>query len=119
MKRRDAEVRGRRAENIAVLWLKLKGYRILGRRVRTPLGEVDIVARRRQTLAFVEVKARDSDADADAAVAPHQLRRVARAANLLLARFLGDCAGARIDAIIVSRGRMPRHIEGIVDGLWR
>ena len=119
MNRRAAEDRGRRAERIAALWLRLKGYRILGTRVRTPLGEVDLVARRGRSLAFIEVKARDADDMAEAALAPQQLRRVARAANLLLGRYMKNCDSARIDAVIVARGRLPRHIEGVVDGEWR
>lgn len=118
MKRQAAERRGRRAERIAALWLRLKGYRILGERIRTPAGEVDIVARRGRVLAFVEVKARDDDMGASAALEPPRMARVARAANLLLGRYMADCDGARIDALVVSRGRLPRHIEGVVDGDW-
>jgi len=118
LNRREAETRGRRAERVAALWLRLKGYRVLGRRVKTPLGEVDLIVRRGKALAFVEVKARDDDIGADAALGPGQVRRVGRAANLLLGRYFGDCTSARIDAVIVVRGRLPRHIEGIVDGDW-
>lgn len=50
-----AERRGRQAETIAGWWLRLKGYRIVGRRVRCARGEVDLVARRGRTVAFVEV----------------------------------------------------------------
>lgn len=119
MNRREAEHRGRRSERIAALWLRLKGYRILDQRVRTPIGEIDLVARRGRSLVFVEVKARDALEDAAAAIAPHQLRRVARAANLLLGRYMADCRSARIDAVIVARGRLPMHLEGVVDGDWR
>ncbi len=118
MRRQAAERRGRRAEHVAALWLRLKGYRILGERVRTAAGEIDIVARRGRTLAFVEVKARDDDTGASAALEPPRLRRVARAANLLLGRYMAGCDGARIDALVISRGRFPRHIEGVVDGDW-
>ncbi|BBE33875.1 YraN family protein [Sphingosinicella microcystinivorans] len=118
MKRQAAERRGRRAERIAALWLRVKGYRILGERVRTPAGEIDIVARRGRMLVFVEVKARDDETDASAALEPARLRRVARAANLALGRYMADCEGARIDALVISRGRLPRHIEGVVDGDW-
>ncbi len=118
MKRQAAEQRGRRAERIAALWLRLKGYRILGARVRTPAGEIDIVARRGRMLAFVEVKARDDDHDASAALEPARLRRVSRAANLVLDRYIKGCEGARIDALVIARGRLPRHFEGVVDGDW-
>ncbi|MBB4631714.1 YraN family protein [Sphingosinicella soli] len=118
MKRQAAERHGRRAERIAALWLKLKGYRILGQRIRTPAGEIDIVARRGRLLAFVEVKARNSDLDASAALEPARLRRVTRAANLVLGRYIAGCDGARIDALVISKGRLPRHFEGVVDGDW-
>ncbi len=62
--RRAAEVAGRRGERIAGWWLRLKGWQILDRRVRTPAGEVDLVARRGKLVAFVEVKARATDAAA-------------------------------------------------------
>src|SRR3712207_8606209 len=68
MKRRRAEQGGRRAERLAALWLQLKGWKILGRRVRTPVGEVDLVARRGRTVAFVEVKARATAEEAGLAL---------------------------------------------------
>ncbi len=55
MKRQQAERGGRRAESLAALWLQLKGWQILARRARTPVGEVDLIARRGRLLAFVEV----------------------------------------------------------------
>ena len=119
MSRRAAETHGRRSEAVAALFLQLKGYRILDRRVRTPLGEIDLVARRGDALVFVEVKARDDLSDAAAAIAPERMRRVARAANLLLARYMKTCASARIDAIIVARRRLPIHLKAVVDGDWR
>ena len=61
MNREAAEKRGRGAETLACWWLRLHGWRILARRARVPGGEVDIIARRRRTLAFVEVKARATD----------------------------------------------------------
>ncbi len=118
MSRQAAERRGRRAETIAAWWLRLKGYRILGRRVRTPAGEIDIVARRFNVLAFVEVKARKSLAAADDALDPRQLKRVGRAANLLYGRYGENIASVRIDAVIITAGRLPKHIVAIHDGEW-
>ena len=77
MKRQAAERRDRRAEALAALWLQLKGWRVLTRRVRTPVGEVDLVVRRGGTLAFVEVKARGSDRDLALALDHRRLQRVA------------------------------------------
>src|SRR5690606_797752 len=82
--RRAAEVRGRVAETAAVLRLRLAGWRILARRWRVPVGEVDLIARRGAILAFVEVKARRDLADALSAVTPAQQDRIARAAAAYL-----------------------------------
>jgi putative endonuclease len=110
--RRRAELWGRRAETLAAWWLRLKGYRILARRVRTPVGEVDIVARRGRTLVFVEVKARLDVATAAEALTYVNRRRIARAANALLARFGTGCEAARIDAVLMAPWRLPHHIVG-------
>ena len=68
MKRAEAEARGRKAERRAAWWLRLHGWRILGERLRVPVGEVDLVARRGRTVAFIEVKWRDKAADLDLAI---------------------------------------------------
>lgn len=109
MKRRRAERGGRRAEAIAAWWLRLKGWRILATRVRTPVGEVDLIARRGRLLAFIEVKARATRHEADWALDDYRLRRVARAAEALLPRYaqVGDVT--RIDAIFVIPWSFPRH----------
>jgi putative endonuclease len=115
MKRQRAERGGRRAETLAAWWLRLKGWRILAVRARTPVGEVDLIARRGRTLAFVEVKARATDDDARLALDDYRLRRVARAAEALAARYARPDDTIRIDAIFIVPGRWPRHIENI----WR
>lgn len=112
MKRQRAESWGRRAETIAAWWLRLKGYRVLAQRVRTPAGEVDLVVRRGRCLVFVEVKARLDEAGAAAALTPVNQRRVARASNMLLARFGRNCETARIDVVLVTPWRWPRHVAG-------
>lgn len=109
--RAAAEAGGRRAERIAGWWLRLKGWRILARRVRTPVGEVDLVARRGTLIAFVEVKHRASDAELDLAIDERRLARVAAAAEILFPRFAQVGDDARIDVILLTRGRPPRHIE--------
>jgi putative endonuclease len=110
-RRRAARRRGLRAELVAGLWLRLKGYRILARSLRTPVGEIDIVARRGQVLAIVEVKARASLEEAAAALAPRQRRRLSRAAEVLLQRHpvLRELA-LRFDVLLIAPGRRPRHI---------
>lgn len=116
MSRAHAEKRGRRAERIAAWYLRLKGWRIVGTRVRTPVGEVDIVARRFGTTAFVEVKTRGSLADLDHAVDRHRLRRVAAAASALAARHAFPGGDIRLDVILVAPGRIPKHLSNVWDG---
>ena len=112
-KRTRAEREGRAGEATAAWWLRLKGWRILATRVRTPAGEVDIVARRGSLVAFVEVKHRADEAALDLALDERRLARVAAAAEILAARFAGPGDDIRIDAILVAPGRLPRHLEHV------
>ncbi len=109
---------GRRAEALCSLALRLGGYRVVAVRARTPLGEIDIVARRGETLAMVEVKARPDAATAARALQPRQCRRLARAAAAFLGQHpeLADLAVkdlARwkdwkpLDQLIAAYGRDP------------
>lgn len=110
--RREAERRGHRAETLAALWLGLKGYRILGRRCRTPVGEIDLVAARRGRIAFVEVKVRASTDEAAWSVTPRQQARIARAAEYWLARkpaYQSHDVG--LDVIMVAPWSMPKHLR--------
>ncbi|HYN45713.1 MAG TPA: YraN family protein [Allosphingosinicella sp.] len=116
MTRRRAERGGRRAERLAAWWLRLKGWRILAIRARTPVGEVDLVARRGRTLAFIEVKARATDAEAALALDEWRLRRVARAAEALAPRYARDGDDIRIDAIFIVPRRWPRHLRNVWHG---
>jgi putative endonuclease len=116
MNRRAAERGGRRAEALAAWWLRLKGWRILASRVRTPVGEVDLVARRGRILAFVEVKARATRAEAAIALDDYRLRRVARAAEALLPRYMRDGDTVRFDAVYVTPWRLPDHRADIFRG---
>ncbi len=102
---------GRRAEVLAALWLMAKGYRILGFRLRTPQGEIDLLARRGAVLAVVEVKIRTSLDLALQAVSPDQRQRLRRAGAQLAARRKA-LAGARVrlDLIALAPGRWPRHV---------
>ena len=116
MKRQRAERGGRRAESLAAWWLRLKGWTILGRRVRTPVGAVDLVARRGRTLAFVEVKARASEAEAGHALDDWRLRRVAAAAEALASRYARPGDDLRIDAVFIIPRRLPRHLPHVWQG---
>jgi putative endonuclease len=115
-RRAEAEQRGRRAETLAAWWLRLHGWRIMGRRVRVHGGEVDLVARRGRTLAFVEVKARASAEVAAWAVDEQRLQRVAAAAEQLSARFGRGCDTVRIDVILIVPGRLPQHRVNVWTG---
>ncbi len=111
----EAEARGRRGETVAALWLMLHGWRVLARRERTPVGEIDLVARRGRVVAFVEVKTREVTSE-DSPVGPRQQGRIARAAEAVLARRRDlDGLDVRFDLIVVRPWRLPR----IVADAWR
>jgi putative endonuclease len=114
--RQEAEQRGRGAETLACWYLRLKGWRILARRARVVGGEVDIVARRGRTLAFVEVKARSTEHAAAFALDDWRLRRVAVAAERLTPRYLRDGDDVRIDALFIVPRRWPRHLANVWQG---
>jgi putative endonuclease len=102
---------GLSAESRAAAFLIGKGFRILARRWKSPLGEIDIVARRRNTLIFVEVKAREKLDDAAWSVTPRQQQRIAAAAELWLAQHPdATFTDIRFDVVLVAPGRLPRHI---------
>jgi putative endonuclease len=104
------------AEGRAAAFLMAKGYRILARRFRTPYGEIDIVARRRNLLAFVEVKARASLDEAAYAVTPRQQARIIDAAQAwLMAHPEHAEFELRFDAILVAPRRLPRHLLAAFD----
>ncbi|MCP1198905.1 YraN family protein [Notoacmeibacter sp. MSK16QG-6] len=109
--------RGARGETLAAWLLRLKGYRIVGRNVRTRLGEIDIVAKRRNLIAIVEVKARPTLQDAMEAVTPAAQKRISNAADLWLAKRR-DAANLsiRFDIIAVVGRRLPIHIENAWNG---
>jgi putative endonuclease len=114
--RRRAERRGRSAERLCLWLLRLKGWRILARGLKLPVGEIDILARRGGVLAAIEVKAREEWEAAAHAVTPRQRRRIARALESYLARR-PDLArlSPRFDVMLLVPGRLPRHIAAA----WR
>lgn len=115
-RRREAVRRGHIAEMLCMAWLVLRGYRIVGRRRRTPVGEIDLVARRGRTLAIIEVKARRDRDDALESVSRRQRRRLQRAAEWLIAgRAELAALDIRFDVIAVAPWRLPKHVIGA----WR
>lgn len=111
--RKVAEARGRRAEILASWLLRLTGWRILDRRVRISGGEIDLIARRRSTVAFIEVKWRGRAADLDTAIDVYRLRRVAAAAAALHNRYVRPGDTAQIDVILLAPGRWPHHVTNV------
>jgi putative endonuclease len=110
MNRARAERNGRWAESLAAAYLRAKGYQILARRARTPVGEIDIVARHHDTLVFVEVKLRRTLDSGHQALHRGQRRRIDAAARVLTPRYLGRCTTTRIDAILMRPWSWPEHL---------
>lgn len=110
--RRRSERQGHAAERIAALALMLRGYRILGRRQKTPLGEIDLIAVRGHRVAFVEVKRRSTREAAESALTPGQRARIRRAASLWLARnarYQSHEMG--FDLVLIAGRRWPRYLR--------
>ena len=104
------------AEARAAAWLMAKGYRILAKRFRTPYGEIDLVARRRNLIVFVEVKARPSLDDAAYAVTPRQQARIIAAAQgWLMAHPEHADFDMRFDAVLIAPRCLPRHLLAAFD----
>jgi putative endonuclease len=115
MNRQQAEQRGRQGEWVAEIWLRLHGWRVLGRRIKTKAGEVDLIARKKDVLAFIEVKTRAKAVDLNHAIDEYRLRRVVAAAQYLLPRYTKPNDGVRIDVILIAPWQRPQHIEDV----WR
>jgi putative endonuclease len=107
---------GLSAESRAAALLVAKGYRIVARRWRSPLGEVDIVARRRRSLVVIEVKARERLDDAAWSIGLRQRQRIIGAAEAWLAAHPNDAAcDIRFDVMLVAPRRIPQHIANAFD----
>lgn len=109
---RKARAEGRRGEWVAALWLMLKGYRVLGFRLRTPRGEIDLLASKGRVLAVVEVKLRPTLEEALGALTPEQAERLAAAARALSLRPGLRRLRLRGDIVALAPGRVPRHRVG-------
>ena len=116
-KRAAAERRGRIAEFVALFYLRLKGYRLLARRFKAHTGEIDLVMRRRDVTAFIEVKARASRDLGVEAVTVNQSKRIAAAARLWMSRDAQATRDfCRFDIVVVSPYQLPHHIENAFSG---
>jgi putative endonuclease len=115
--RRKSEEDGRAAEHVALWFLRLKGWRLLARRYKTPVGEIDLIMRRGGTTAFIEVKARASLDGAVESVTPRQAKRIAAAArHFLTVDRRAALQACRFDIVAVSPYHWPRHIENAFEG---
>jgi putative endonuclease len=109
-RRKQAELWGRCAEYIAILFLRAKGYRLLEHRARTAAGEIDLVMMRGEYLVFIEVKARASIKMARESLTQRQRDRIIRSASLWRARHSGyDDLHLRYDMFLVAAGQWPKH----------
>lgn len=115
-RRKIADARGREAEAQAAQWLEKQGWRILDRRRKTPLGEIDLVARKRGMVAFVEVKWRKSVEQLDLAIDAWRLQRVAAAVESVAHEYATKGEDIRIDVILLAPGAAPRHIVNATMG---
>ena len=115
--RQQAEQSGRLAE-LAALWLlRLKGYRLLAWRYKSPMGEVDLIMRRGEVTAFIEVKARRSIDRAVESVTPYQSKRISAAARSWMGRDpVAARQACRFDIVAISPYHWPHHIENAFYG---
>ncbi|MCW5716831.1 MAG: YraN family protein [Bauldia sp.] len=118
--RKRSERHGHRAERLAAWFLRLKGYRVIARRWRTGAGEIDLVVKRGQVLAFVEVKARADLVAGLEAVTPAARTRIARAGAAWVSRY--PAAGLltlRYDIVVIRRRKWPVHVPNAFDAMGR
>ena len=114
--RQQAERRGRLAERYAALWLQMKAYSVLAHRVKLPMGEIDLIARRGETLAFIEVKQRQTLERAQTAVPDLAWRRISRAAEVWAGRHPQlQKLDWRYDLVAITPWALPRHFPDF----WR
>lgn len=111
-----AYLSGHRGETLAAWFLRLKLYRIIGRRYKTPVGEIDLIASRFGTTVFVEVKARSKAASEGETLEAVNRSRIVRAAQYWLARHPDKAqTSLRFDVIFLAPGQWPRHVINAFD----
>lgn len=110
-KHQAAEVKGRQAEAKAALMLRMKGYRVLEKRYRSPAGEIDLIASKRGLFVFIEVKARKTVEEAFESITQKQRQRIEAAANHWIQNQSSQEFACRFDVIAVAPGRLPAHMK--------
>lgn len=110
MKRQRAEQQGRDAEAVAADFLQRQGWEILAHRIKTPRGEIDLIARKDGLVAFIEVKWRKRAADLDMAIDEYRLSRVAAAVECVAHEYAENGEDLRLDVILLAPGAKPHHI---------
>ena len=110
MKRQIAEARGRRGEDEAAQWLTNHGWSVLAQRVKTKVGEIDLIARKDALVAFIEVKWRAKEIDLDTAIDERRLARVAAAVEVVAHEYVQEGEDLRVDVLLLAPGHEPRHI---------
>jgi putative endonuclease len=115
--RQAAHAYGHRAETIALWYLRAKGYQLVASRFKCTAGEIDLIMRKRKTLVFVEVKAREKVEDSIFAVTSYQSRRISAAAAVFTARYdMTSIEFQRFDIVAVPSYLWPTHIKNAFDG---
>ncbi len=115
--RQAAERRGQVAEQVALWWLRCKGYRLLAHRYKSPMGEIDLIMRKGDVTAFIEVKQREGIDASVQSVTTYQSRRIAAAARSWMGRDrIAAGQACRFDIVAVSPYLWPRHIENAFYG---
>ena len=110
-KRVIADRKGREGEAQAAQWLMSQGFEVVGERIKTKLGEIDLIARRPGLVVFVEVKWRRKPTDLDRAIDERRLARVAAAVEIVAHEYATGGEDIRIDVLLLAPGSRPRHIE--------
>lgn len=111
---KTSHAKGLYAEMLAAISLKVRGYKVLAKRYKTSHGEIDVIALRKNTLAFIEVKARASQCDALEAVLPRSQKRIANSAQMFLAEHPQyQNHDMRFDVITVCPASLPIHHENM------
>lgn len=112
----ESKLKGYFGEALAVIMLLCKGYSILSKRFKTKYGEIDIIAKKRNTIVFVEVKARKTISKCVIAITQQQLRRIQNSSEIFLARHTQySSCDRRYDVIFIADWRLPMHIQNISD----